>query len=141
VKEQLGDEDFETHYNLGIAYKEMGLTDEAIGEFALAEKGPALRRNAVSMIALCLRETGRLDEAVQKLRNGIALAAEGSEDQKGFLYDLADVHEQAGRVEEARETLRQIIAIDPGYRDAAARAGADAPPPEGRRKKSRVSYL
>ena len=142
VKEQLGDEDFETHYNLGIAYKEMGLMDEAIAELSLAEKSPVRRLNAVSMIALCLREMGRFDEAALRLRTGISLAVEGSEDQKGFLYDLAALHEQAGRATEAQEALRRLLAIDPGYRDVAARVGAAppaaSPPP---RKKSKVSYL
>jgi tetratricopeptide (TPR) repeat protein len=142
VKEQLGDEDYETHYNLGIAYKEMGLMDEAITELALAEKSPVRRLDAVSMIALCLREMGRFDEAAQRLRNGISLAVEGSEDQKGFLYDLAMLHEQAGRATEAQEALRRLMDIDPGYRDVAARVGA-APPPANTppRKKPKVSYL
>ena len=131
MKEQLGDEDFETHYNLGIAYKEMGLMDEAVAEFALAEKSPVRRLNAVSMIALCLREMGRFDEAALRLRTGISLAVEGSEDQKGFLYDLAALHEQAGRAVEAQEALRRLLAIDPGYRDVAARVGAA--PPRGER--------
>ena len=142
VKEQLGDEDFETHYNLGIAYKEMGLMDEAVAEFTLAEKSPVRRLNAVSMIALCLREMGRFDEAALRLRTGISLAVEGSEDQKGFLYDLAALHEQAGRAAEAQEALRRLLAIDPGYRDVAARTGAAPPPAAGPpRKKSKVSYL
>jgi tetratricopeptide (TPR) repeat protein len=142
VKERLGDEDFETHYNLGIAYKEMGLVDEAIAEFALAEKSQTRHLDAVSMIALCLREKGRLDEAALKLRTGISLAPEGGEEQKGFLYDLAAIHEQAGRAAEAREALERLLAIDPCYRDVAARVGAPAQAPTGqRRKKPKVSYL
>jgi tetratricopeptide (TPR) repeat protein len=142
VKEQLGDEDFETHYNLGIAYKEMGLMEEGIAEFTLAEKSPTRRLNAVSMIALCLREMGRFDEAALRLRTGISLAVEGSEDQKGFLYDLATLHEQAGRATDAQDALRRLLDIDPGYRDVAARVGA-APPAasSASRKKSKVSYL
>ncbi len=140
VKEQLGDEDYETHYNLGIAYKEMGLLSEAVAEFALAEKSPDRRMNAVSMIALCLREMGRFDESAQKLRTGISLALEGSEDQKGFLYDLAGLHEQAGRAAEAKEALERLRAMDPGYRDVAARLGAP-PAPAPTRKKPKVSYL
>ena len=142
VKEQLGDEDFATHYNLGIAYKEMGLMDEAIAEFALAEKGPERRLEAMSMIALCLGQMGKFDEATRKLRTGIALAADGSAEQKGFLYDLAGLQERSGRPAEALETLRRLAAVDPAYRDVAARLGA-APPPGGEppRKKSKVSYL
>ena len=141
VKEQLGDEDFETHYNLGIAYKEMGLTEEAIGEFALAEKSPSRSLDALSMIALCLREQGRLDEAVQKLRTGIALAVEGSEQQKGLLYDLAAAHELAGRADLGQEALQRLHAMDPAYRDVGARLGVGKATPGTPRKKSKVSYL
>ena len=119
----------------------MGLMDEAVAEFTLAEKSPTRRLNAVSMIALCLRETGRVDEAALKLRTGISLAVEGSEDQKGFLYDLAALHEQAGRAAEALEALQRIHAIDPGYRDVATRVGAPSAPGAAPRKKSKVSYL
>jgi tetratricopeptide (TPR) repeat protein len=142
VKEQLGDEDFDTHYNLGIAYKEMGLMDEAIAEFALVEKRPERRLEAMSMIALCLSGMGKHDEAARKLRTVIALAADGSAEQKGSLYDLAGLQERTGRAAEALETLQRLAAIDPAYRDVAARLGA-APPPAGAppRKKSKVSYL
>jgi len=142
VGEQVGEEDHETHYNLGIAYKEMGLLNEAITQFALAEKSQLRGLDALSMIALCLSELGRIDEAALKLRTGISLAVEGSENQKGLLYDLAALHEKAGRQTEARETLLLLLAIDPGYRDAAARV--DAAPPAASahpRKKSKVSYL
>ena len=122
--------------------------EEAIAELALAEKSPVRRLDAVSMIALCLREMGRFDEAALRLRTGISLALEGSEDQKGFLYDLAALHEQAGRATEAKDVLRRLLAIDPGYRDVAARVGPSAAPAApapaagaAPRKKSKVSYL
>ncbi|HMA28552.1 MAG TPA: tetratricopeptide repeat protein, partial [Thermoanaerobaculia bacterium] len=53
VEQQLSPEDYETHYNLGIAYKEMGLTDEAIGEFQLASKDPLHAVECCSMLGLC----------------------------------------------------------------------------------------
>ena len=94
------------------------------------------------MIAMCLRAQGRLDEAAQKLRTGVALAAEGSEQQKGLLYDLASVHEQAGRADLAGETLRRLHAMDPAYRDVAARLGdAATAATDTARRKSKISYL
>jgi tetratricopeptide (TPR) repeat protein len=120
----------------------MGLMEEGIAEFTLAEKSPTRRLNAVSMIALCLREMGRFDEAALRLRTGISLAVEGSEDQKGFLYDLATLHEQAGRAADAQDALRRLLDIDPGYRDVAARVRAATPGAStAPRKKSKVSYL
>src|SRR5262249_2319847 len=58
VEQQLSAEDYETHFNLGIAYKEMGLIDEAIGEFQLASKDPARAVECCSMLGLCFLEKG-----------------------------------------------------------------------------------
>jgi tetratricopeptide (TPR) repeat protein len=153
VKDQLGEEDFETHYNLGIAYKEMGLMEEALGEFSLSERSPVRQVDSVSMIALCLREMGRTEEAVKKLEEGLVSAREGSEEQKGLLYDLGSAYEQVGREAEAQETYRRLVYLDPAYRDVSSRVNASpapaatpeaapdtaaAPPP---RKKPKVSFL
>ena len=58
VEQQLSPEDYETHYNLGIAYKEMSLTDEAISEFQRAAKSPQYAVECCSMLGLCFLEKG-----------------------------------------------------------------------------------
>jgi tetratricopeptide (TPR) repeat protein len=151
IKEQLGEEDFETHYNLGIAYKEMGLLTEAIAEFILSEKSPVRRMDSVSMIALCMKETGRPEEAIAKLEEGLAAVEEGSDDQKGVLFDLGELYFSTGRKEEAKETFLRLQEIDPHYRDIGNRLSGQAPPPEGEESpgddqessdnRSKVSYL
>ncbi len=151
IKEQLGEEDFETHYNLGIAYKEMGLMAEALSEFALSEKSPVRRMDSISMIALCMRETGRGEEAIAKLEEGLGAVEEGSNDQKGFLFDLGELYFSLGRKEQAKEVFLRLSEIDPHYRNVGERLSGQAPPPEGagaagddqpsRGKRSKVSYL
>jgi len=153
LKEQLGEEDFETHYNLGIAYREMGLMEEALGEFAVSEKSFSRKLDSISMIALCLGEMGREEEAVTRLEEGLELAGEGSGEQKGFLYDLGDFYGRLGRSEESLKMFSRLYALDRSYRDVSSRAqpqqmGSRDPegPPEERREpppssKSRVSYL
>jgi tetratricopeptide (TPR) repeat protein len=155
IKEQLGEEDFETHYNLGIAYKEMGLMEEALGEFVLSEKSVARRLDSISMIALCYKDMGREEEAVAKLEEGLDLAGEGSDEQKGLLYDLVELYQKVGRTAEAAETLERLKGIDSSYRDVSSRTAAAAPkapaasapaPAEGgqdspKKKKPKVSYL
>ncbi len=155
LKEQLGEEDFETHYNLGIAYKEMELVEEALGEFLLAEKSPQRHLDSLSMIAICLLELGREDEAEQKLRQGIDSAVTGSDEHKGLLYDLADLARRRGREEESQEHFGELWRMDSSYRDVAARAGAGKAPrglgpdtsdtisPSSREsgKKGKVSFL
>ena len=92
IEQQIGAEDFDTHYNLGIAYKEMGLVDEAIGEFQFAAKDPHLLLGCCSMLGICFREKGMSPLAVKWYRRG--LEATGSRDEEtmlGLRYDLAEL--------------------------------------------------
>ena len=68
---QLGKEEYETRYNLGIAYKEMGLVDEAIAEFQLAAKDEARLLECASMLGICFIEKGMPKLAVKWFEKGL----------------------------------------------------------------------
>ena len=74
VDKQLGKEDYETRYNLGIAYKEMGLVDEAIAEFQLAAKDESRLLECTSMLGMCFVEKGMPKLAVKWFEKGLAAA-------------------------------------------------------------------
>jgi tetratricopeptide (TPR) repeat protein len=116
--------DFQTHYDLGIAYKEMGLMDAALEEFRVALGAPELYREACSMLGLCHWETGKPDEALRWYR--AALDAPGGDEVRlsGLRYDLADKLEQTGDAEGAYELFAQVIQEEPGYRDVTRRLTA-----------------
>jgi len=63
VQEQLSEEDSDTHFNLGIAYKEMGLLPEAIREFQVASRDPGLFVECCSMVGMCYMEQGMWGQA------------------------------------------------------------------------------
>src|SRR5207253_872144 len=96
VEQQLSAEDYETHYNLGIAYKEMGLLDEAIGEFQLASKAPALTVECCSLLGLCFLEKGMPQLAIKWYGKGLATPGIRETDTAGLLYDLAKVYQDTG---------------------------------------------
>lgn len=121
VEQQLGDEDYETHYNLGIAYKEMGLLNEAISEFQLSARDPARFMDACSMLGMCYHEAGRHKLAINEFRKGLADPGHGEEDYLGLRYDLGLAYEAGGFKGEALETFREIVQIDPTFRDAQTR--------------------
>lgn len=116
--------DFQTHYDLGIAYKEMGLSDAALEEFRIASGAPELYREACSMLGLCYWDRGETQEALQWYR--AALEAPGGEEVRlsGLRYDLADRLEQTGDVRGAYDLLAQILREEPGYRDVDRRVAA-----------------
>jgi tetratricopeptide (TPR) repeat protein len=121
VEQQLSPEDFETHYNLGIAYKEMALTDEAIGEFQLASKDPAHAVECCSMLGLCFLEKGLPQLAIKWYKKGLDTATIHEEDRLGLLYDLANVYSDVGDRENAYKSFLEIYGSNASYRDAGER--------------------
>lgn len=121
---QVGTEDHQTHYQLGIAFKEMGLLDESIGAFQQAAKDPDLFLICCSMLGLCFREKGMPRIAEKWYRKGLdygQASNQGATEVLGLLYDLGTLHLEAGQQEEARNCFTDVYASDAGYRDVAAR--------------------
>jgi tetratricopeptide (TPR) repeat protein len=121
VEQQLSPEDYETHSNLGIAYKEMGLIDEAIGEFQLASKDPGRAVECCSMLGLCFLEKGMPQLAVKWYRKGLETPHIRESETVGLLYDLANVYQSTGDVDNAYRTFLEVYGFDTGFRDVAAR--------------------
>ncbi|NTW87073.1 MAG: tetratricopeptide repeat protein, partial [Holophagaceae bacterium] len=71
VEKQVQGDDYDTHYNLGIAYKEMQLIEPSIEEFKIAMGDPERTLECCSMLSICEQARGDLDAAVEWLRKGI----------------------------------------------------------------------
>jgi len=121
------DEDLETHYNLGIAYREMGLLDEAIGEFQkvaqAVQKGKPFpyAMNCSTLLALSFLDKG--EPKIASLWYQRALETPGL-DQEAVLalrYDLGVSLESAGESSAALDSFRQVYAMNIDYRDVADR--------------------
>jgi tetratricopeptide (TPR) repeat protein len=121
------DEDLETHYNLGIAYREMGLLDEAIGEFQkvakAVQKGKPFRytMNCSTMLGLSFMDKGEPNIAALWYRR--ALEVPGLEDETvlALRYDLGLALDAAGDSTAALDCFRQVYAANIEYRDVADR--------------------
>jgi pilus assembly protein FimV len=121
VEQQLDSEDYDTHYNLGIAYKEMGLIDEAIGEFQLASKDSKRAVECASMLGLCFLEKGMPQLAIKWYRKGLEMPDIKDEEHLGLLYDLGSAYMEVGDAENAQKTFMEVYGISSTYRDVSAR--------------------
>jgi len=121
VDEEIGDTDLEARYNLGIAYKEMGLLDEAVTEFRLAMRKPELFVGAGSLLADTLADRSDFDGALAVLEAILAASTGGKEVECDVLYHKAVLLENAGRRDEAQDVFREIQEQTPGYRDVETR--------------------
>jgi len=121
VEKQVKGDDYDTHYNLGIAYKEMMLIDPAIEEFKIAMGDPERTLECCSMLSICEQARGDLGAAVEWLRQGILAPGFPPEDSIGLRYDLAEIYLQQGHTGLAAEEFKAVYDMDPDYRDVAAR--------------------
>lgn len=117
VDSQLGEGDYDTRYNLGIAYKEMGLVDEAIAEFQLAAKDPKRSLECSSMIGICFMEKGMAEVAVQWYERGLQVPGRAPEEYRGLRYDLGLAWEASGELAKAKATFEGLVREDPSFRD------------------------
>jgi tetratricopeptide (TPR) repeat protein len=121
VADVLSPDAYETHYNLGIAYREMGLVDEAIGEFQLCAKDPDHLVDSCSMLGACFQEKGFPDLAVKWYKRGLEAPMISEEESLSLLYDLGSVYAAAGEREAAYEVFVEIYGVNSHYRDVVAR--------------------
>jgi tetratricopeptide (TPR) repeat protein len=121
------DEDLETHYNLGIAYREMGLLDEAIGEFQkvakAVQKGKPFRyaMNCAVLLALSFGDKGEAGIAALWYKRALDTPGLEQEAILALRYDLGISLEMAGESEEALDCFRQVYAMNIDYRDVSDR--------------------
>jgi tetratricopeptide (TPR) repeat protein len=121
VESEVETDDFRTHYDLGIAYKEMGLIREAIDEFTVAVKSGDLQREACTMIAVCHRDLDDVDEAKNWYLQAIDASGGDPETVSGLRYELAEVLLESGDRDGALSVFRDVLAVDATFRDVGTR--------------------
>ncbi len=117
VMEEVGTEDYETHYELGISYKEMDLLDDAIEELKLASVEPAIFVDCQSVIAMCYHEKGEYGHAVQALQEARAKVKKGSEKYQDIIYQIGSTYETQDNAYEAVQIYQELFQINSNYRD------------------------
>jgi tetratricopeptide (TPR) repeat protein len=119
VDATLSPEDYDTHFNLGIAYREMGLIDEAIGEFQLASKDPRYLIKGCSLLALSYLDKGLPGLAMTAYQQALESDTATDMESVGLRYEIGDLYLTMGDPEAAREYFVQIYGSDSNYRDVA----------------------
>lgn len=117
---KMEDHDPQSHFDLGQAFKEMGLYDEAINEFRQASQEASLRVESLLMECECLRESGNIKKSIPKL---IALlkAELSREESCAVKYELASCYESLGEKEAANSLFNEINTTNPGFRNIRSR--------------------
>lgn len=112
VFESIGEGDFKSRYDLGVAYKGMGLFQEAIEEFEMAAKDKDLRLKAMEMIGSCFLEKGKIDEALRILNEGLQIAGRPANEYFGIYFLLGGCFEKKKDLKEALRSYMNAYKID-----------------------------
>src|SRR5437660_5488096 len=124
------DEDLETHYNLGIAFREMGLLEEAISEFQKVAKATDSGRpfryamQCCTLLGLAFMEKGQPAIAAIWYERAWQTPGNDPESTLALRYDLGVAQESAGEAEAALKSFSQVYAMNIDYRDVAERINA-----------------
>jgi tetratricopeptide (TPR) repeat protein len=124
VAQNVEDEDHQAHYDLGVAYKEMGLVDEAISEFQKALRGPRDRVRAYESLGQCFLEKSQFQVAATLLARALVEPGHTDEQLVGVLYLLGYCHEALQQWAEALTYYQRVFAVDIEFRDVSDRIAA-----------------
>jgi tetratricopeptide (TPR) repeat protein len=123
-------EDPEVHYNLGVAYREMGLLEEAISEFqkvAIAHQNGsafAYAMQCYTLLALAFMEKSQPLIAATWYERALQIPGLDPDTLLALRYDLGVAQENAGETEAARKSFSQVYGMNIDYRDVAERLAA-----------------
>ncbi len=112
VSSSISGDDHESHYDLGMAYMEMGLYDEAIGEFQVASKGNPMELKCLEMIALCYLEKNEPAAAARELNRALELPGHGPEETISIRYNLGTAFERLGSLDRALQHFEEVYLLN-----------------------------
>ena len=117
IEEQVGEDEADAHYDLAIAYKEMGLVEDAVRELEVVQRTGARPIETLSLMATCKLELGVPLEAAAHLEDALGQASGSEEQVVSLRYDLGEALLAAADRVAALEAFSKVEAQDPSFRD------------------------
>jgi pilus assembly protein FimV len=121
LEKPIEDSDADTHFDLGLAYKEMGLFDEAIKAFLKVLTSSRREVQSHMMIGLCHREQGNLSEAINQFKAGLYVEKITTPEKFGLYYEIGSCYEDLEDPQEALYYYEMVLKKEHGYRDVTER--------------------
>jgi len=122
------EEDPETHYSLGVAFREMGLLDEAIAELQKVCKAAEKHGNRLphimqtyTWLAQCFLDKGVPEAAIRWYERALQLPNLDQDTRTALHYELASCYEAAGKKSDALKHFLEVYGNNIDYRDVAER--------------------
>jgi tetratricopeptide (TPR) repeat protein len=114
---ELDSADTESHYNLGIAYKEMGLYDDAIAEFEKAAIDPVRALDCTILTGQCRVEAGETDAAMASFKSGLSYEGISDDGRMTLNFEIGMLHQFNGQLLDALESFQLVAEKDSFFRE------------------------
>lgn len=113
--------DLQFRYELGVLYYQHDRLNEAIQQFQQAQRNPQRRTRALYFMALCFKEKGQYDIALEQLEKAASEMPIMDDTKKDTLYELGEICEAMGDKQKAASYYKEIYSVDISYKDIAAK--------------------
>lgn len=124
IESTIGKEDWQTHLDLGIAYREMGLLDDALQEFAIVGSIPEQKVSALYQMGLTKMAMEKFQEAEKLFADALKDPKVQSQEKLSLTYELGEVLVKLNRKDKARTLFEEILKQDPEFREVSERIKA-----------------
>ncbi len=115
VSQALGEGDYEAHYDLGIAYREMGLIDDAICEFKAAMPSQTRRLDCLHMMGICCVDGGRAQEGLGYIQEALDSGQLTDDQFLPFRFEQGRAYEALHELDKARDAWQAVAAVDASF--------------------------
>jgi tetratricopeptide (TPR) repeat protein len=124
IAQNVAADDVRAHHDLGTAYKEMGLLDEAIEEFQAALRASRDHLPTYELLGQCFLAKGQPEAALKSLQRALALPIDVEDELLGIYYFLGRAYERTGDKESAVEYYDRVFSLDINFMDVTERLRA-----------------
>jgi tetratricopeptide (TPR) repeat protein len=123
VAQAVSADDWQTHFDLGIAYREMGLFEDALQEFKIVSQQPKQESSAFYQMGICEMSRQRLAEAKIYFDKALQVPDLMQQEKISITYELAEVLLQMNQSAEAKKLFEAVRSLDPEFRDVQEKLG------------------
>jgi tetratricopeptide (TPR) repeat protein len=121
IAENVGADDVQAHHDLGTAYKEMGLIDEAIREFQAALRASREHLPTYELLGQCFLDNGQPEAAIKSLTRALSFPVGVEDELLGIYYYLGRAYEATGNKDSAMEFYDRVFSLDINFLDVTDR--------------------
>jgi tetratricopeptide (TPR) repeat protein len=118
VNQTVSEDDWQAHFDLGVAYREMGVFNEAIEEFNKVKQAEGHAASALYQIGLCQVAQGNFQEAITAFNEALNQPNLQNQEKLSVSYDLADVLLKMKDTDRAKSLLEEVLKLDENFRQA-----------------------